>query len=295
MGMLRHRWSYTARREDLVAMTGVAVNGIRLAYRVSGGGDPVLLIGGTGMSGAYWELLGAQVLLDAGYQVITFDNRGVGDSDGPAGPYSVSEMAADTVGLLETLEISHVRVVGLSLGGAIAQQMAATRPDLIRAMVLWASAGRTPAFFRRLLAVEGEMAATMPLPESWHLWQYLLISLPFASLQNDDALVDDVAELLADGVAWSGDGRAGQFGADVGWDTADHGGLYSQFRCPCLVIAHEHDLIYPPAAGTAAAAAMPRGTFIEVPGVAHGQAIDAAAVAMRQVVEFFASTDDGPS
>lgn len=276
-------------------MTGVAVNGIRLAYRVAGEGEPVLLISGTGMSGAHWELLGAQVLRDAGYQIITFDNRGVGGSDGPAGPYSVAEMAADTVGLLKTLEISHVRVVGLSLGGAIAQQLAATRPDLIRAMVLWASAGRTPVFFRRLMAVEGEIAAAMPLPESWHLWQYLLISLPLTSLQNDDALVDDVAELLAAGVPWSGDGRAGQFGADVGWDTADHTDLYSQIRCPCLVIAHEHDLIYPPVAGKVAAAAMSRATFIEVPGVAHGQAMDAAAVAMREAVKFFASADDGPS
>jgi thioesterase CepJ len=267
-----------------------AANGIHLAYDISGRGEPILLIAGTGMPRAAWAFLGEDVLVEAGYQVITFDSRGVGDSDGPPGPYSVPQMAADTVGVLEALGVDRARIVGLSLGGAVAQEIAATRPDLVQALVLWASAGRSPAFFRRLLAVEAEIAAAIPVPESWHLWQYLLISLPVRSLQNDDSLVEAVAAVLADGVSWAGDGRAGQFAADVEWDTADHSDLYPRITCPCLVVGHEHDLIYPPAAGRVAADAMPYGVFTEIPGLAHGQATQAAPTVMREAVEFFGRT-----
>jgi pimeloyl-ACP methyl ester carboxylesterase len=271
-----------------MANKSVVVDGLRLAVELSGTGPPVLLIAGTGMPRAAWELLGAQAMRDAGFQVISFDNRGVGGSDGPPGPYSVEAMAADVAGLITALEVGPVHVLGLSLGGSVAQYLTASRPDLVRAVVLWAATGRSPVFFRRLLAVESEIAEAMPLPASWHLWQYLLISLRFDVLQNDDTTVDAVAALLSEGVQWSGDGRAGQFAADVAWDSADHSDLYTRIRCPCLVVAHEYDLVYPPAAARRAADAMPAGRFVEIPGVAHGQALDASPVVLREAIAFFA-------
>src|SRR5207237_2834446 len=115
------------------------------------------------------------------------------------------------------------------------------------------------------------------------------ISLPFESLQNDDALVEAVAELIDAGVVWSGDGRSGQFSADVAWDSADHADLYPLVRCPCLVVAHELDLIYPPRGARAAASAIARASFLEVPGVAHGQTLQAAPSVVPAIIEFFAS------
>ncbi|MBI4788540.1 MAG: alpha/beta fold hydrolase [Chloroflexi bacterium] len=70
------------------------------------------------------------------FQVITFDNRGAGDSDKPDGPYTVPMMAADTAGLLDALEIKSAYVMGNSLGGFIAQELAVTRPDLIGKLIL---------------------------------------------------------------------------------------------------------------------------------------------------------------
>src|SRR5579862_6400698 len=269
-----------------MAVGNVTVNGVRLAYEVSGEGDPVVLIAGTGISGNEWEVLGAGALRAAGFQVIVFDNRGVGASDGPPGPYSVAEMAADTLGLVEALGLGPVAIVGNSLGGYIGQTLAAAHPELVSALVLWVAAGRTPAFFRRLMEVEAELRSRGPLPDSWYLWQYLLISLPFPVLQHDDVVVEGVAELLAAGITWSGDGCAGQFAADVEWDVLDRDDLESQIRCPALVVAHELDIIHPPAAARAAAAAMERATYIEIPGLAHGQALDAVAVVIPQIVAF---------
>jgi pimeloyl-ACP methyl ester carboxylesterase len=118
------------------------------------------------------------------------------------------------------------------------------------------------------------------------VWQYLLISLPFDALQNDDALVDGLAELLESGIEWSGDGRAGQFGADIAWDGSDHHDLYPRITQPCLVLSHEHDIIYPPAAAREAVAAMPNARLVEIPGLAHGQALEAAPIVMRHVLPF---------
>ena len=158
--------------------------------------------------------------------------------------------------------------------------------------MLWASAGQCPSFFRRFLAAERDLASLGPLPASFHLAELLLISLPFSVLQSDDEQVESVAALLEDGVAWSGDGRAGQFAADVEWDTTIHDDLYPNITCPCLVIAHQLDLIYPPHAGRAAAAVMPRGSFVEIDNVAHGQALQAAPTALTAIINFFATERD---
>jgi thioesterase CepJ len=195
-------------------------------------------------------------------------------------------MAADTAGLIEQLQLGPTTVIGLSLGGSIAQHLAATRPELVQALVLWAATGESPSFFRRLLSVEREIGASMPVPESWHLWQYLLISLPFGVLQTDDAMVDQVADLLGTSIEWSGDGRNGQFAADVAWDDADHSELYPRIACPCLVIAHEHDIIYPPHAARVAVDSMPLARFVELRGLAHGQALEAAPAVTREVLTF---------
>ena len=264
----------------------VVVAGVRLSVDAQGEGPAVLLVSGTGMPASAWDLFGASALLDGGFRVITFDNRGVGRSDGPPGPYSVEMMATDTAMLIEALGIEPVCVVGLSLGGSIAQQLAASRPDLVQALVLWASVGRTPSFIRRLLEVERELSHSMAMPMSWHIWQYLLISLPFDALQNDDDLVDALAELLESAIEWSGDGRAGQFAADVAWDTAEHDDLYPRITQPCLVLSHEHDLIYPPAAAREAVRAIPNGRLVEIPDLAHGQALEAAPIVMSHVRSF---------
>ena len=269
-------------------MPSVVVNGVRLAYDVAGSGEPVVLVAGTGMPGSAWELLCTADLCRAGFEVFTFDQRGVRASDGPDGPYSVTMLADDLAGLVEHLRLGPVRLVGLSLGGSVAQLLAATRPELVRSVVLWACVGRSPAFFRALLDVEKEMGSDA-VPASWHVWQTLLISLPFDRLQNDDALVESVTELLRDGVVWSGDGRAGQFAADVAWDLADHSDVYEAIECPCLVIAHEHDIIYPPRAARRAVSLIRDASLQEIPGCAHGQAIEASSIVAPAICDFFAA------
>jgi len=115
-------------------MPTVKANGIRIAYEIQGAGRPLILIAGVGYGAWFWH----KILpgLAEHNQVITFDNRGAGGSDKPAGPYTVSMMAADTAGLMDALGIADASVMGHSLGGFIAQELIVTRPDLVSKLIL---------------------------------------------------------------------------------------------------------------------------------------------------------------
>jgi pimeloyl-ACP methyl ester carboxylesterase len=111
------------------------LNGIRIHYETYGQGDPVLLINGLSAPAVGWLY---QVRdLSPHYHVITFDNRGVGETGVAEGDvYPTSEMADDAAGLLRHLGIARAHVVGASMGGTIAQELALRHPKLVRSLVL---------------------------------------------------------------------------------------------------------------------------------------------------------------
>lgn len=115
-------------------MPKIQSNGINLHYEIHGEGQPLLFIHGLGSSARDWELQVDEFAKM--YRVITFDLRGHGLSDKPRGPYTISMFAADTVGLLRGLGIENLHVVGLSLGGAVAFQMAVDASLPIRSLVI---------------------------------------------------------------------------------------------------------------------------------------------------------------
>jgi pimeloyl-ACP methyl ester carboxylesterase len=121
-------------------MAEATVSGVRLAYELHGQGTPVLFLPGTSMVKEAWLVGPAPALADAGYQVVLVDNRGVGGSDAPSAPYAVADLAADAAGLIEQLGIGRCRLVGYSLGGFVAEFLAAERPDLVRAVAVLGSA-----------------------------------------------------------------------------------------------------------------------------------------------------------
>lgn len=115
-------------------MPKIKIRDINLYYEVAGQGPPILFIHGLGSSTRDWEL---QVPVFAqNYQVVTYDVRGHGRSDKPPGPYSVPLFADDTAALIRTLDIAPTHVVGISMGGMIAFQLAVSAPDLVRSLVI---------------------------------------------------------------------------------------------------------------------------------------------------------------
>jgi 3-oxoadipate enol-lactonase len=119
-------------------MPTLDVNGIRLYYEVAGRGTPLLFLHGLGSCCEDWELQVAEFSSD--YQVVTLDLRGHGKSARPRGPYHMEMLAADVAGLLHELGVGAAHVVGLSLGGGIAFQLAVSFPALVKSLVIVNSA-----------------------------------------------------------------------------------------------------------------------------------------------------------
>src|SRR5213076_2682339 len=112
-----------------------ALNGdVRIAYEVRGTGEPLLLIHGLGYDRFGWGPL--PDLLAEDFSVVLLDNRGVGGSDAPEGPYSVSQLADDAIAVLDAEGIERTHVFGVSLGGYIAQELALTQPHRLKKLVL---------------------------------------------------------------------------------------------------------------------------------------------------------------
>lgn len=141
-------------------MPHARIHGVWLHYRVEGEGEPLLLIMGFGAPLEGWD--GQMAEFSARYRVIRFDNRGVGRSDKPLGAYTATQLAADARGLLDHLGIERAHVVGKSMGGMAAMELAARHPERIRSLVLAATTPAADARFRWTMGnVTARVAAAM--------------------------------------------------------------------------------------------------------------------------------------
>ena len=120
-------------------MTRTAANdGVTIVYEEQGEGEPLLFVQGLGYDRhGFGPLPG---LLAEDFCVLVFDNRGVGDSDVPEGPYSVPMMAADAIAVLDAAGVERAHVLGVSLGGFIAQELALSHPERVQKLVLCSTA-----------------------------------------------------------------------------------------------------------------------------------------------------------
>ena len=119
----------------------IKVGDISIAYKQIGKANakPIILITGGGATMDMWTPLLIEKLISANYRVIIFENRGVGESTAGTKEFSISQFANDTSGLLDTLRISKADVLGWSMGGFIAQQLALTYPDKVDNLILYAT------------------------------------------------------------------------------------------------------------------------------------------------------------
>lgn len=111
--------------------------GVRIAYERRGAGPPVLLLHGLGYGRWGWEPIADR--LAERCTVLLVDNRGIGDSDAPPGPYSAVDLAGDAVAVLDAAGVERAAVVGISLGGMAAQELALGWPDRVASLVLVAT------------------------------------------------------------------------------------------------------------------------------------------------------------
>lgn len=118
-------------------MPKTEVNGINIYYEVHGAGEPLVLIAGLGYDHWMWHKMVPG--LAEQLQVVVFDNRGVGQSDKPPGPYNAQMLADDTAGLMQALDIDQAVMLGHSMGGFVAQALVLDRPEMVSKLILSAT------------------------------------------------------------------------------------------------------------------------------------------------------------
>jgi pimeloyl-ACP methyl ester carboxylesterase len=269
------------------------VNGLRIAYEVEGAEtDPaILLIMGLGTQMTRWPRGLIDGLVDRGFRVIRFDNRDVGLSTrledagapdlmavmsamltGGSTPvaYDLSDMAADAVGLLDALEIDRAHVVGGSMGGMIAQIIAATYPERVLSLTLIMSSSGNPALPRASDAVLAMLAGPRPDPaDEAAIIDRVVIG---AELMGSPGYPVDPAVRRAAAVE---DYRRGYYPAGIARHTAaivasgDRRPLLARITAPTVVIHGTDDPLVPIEAGRDTAANIPGTRLIELPGMGH--------------------------
>ena len=149
---------------ESAAVPTAELDGLNINYRLEGSGPAtVVLVNGLADDLETWS---GQVpaLVEAGYRVLSFDNRGIGLSDKPLGPYTTAMFAADTKALVDHLEIADFHLLGVSMGGMIAQEYACAHSDDLRSVTLACTYAAPGPFCSRMFNFWADMASVMGVP-----------------------------------------------------------------------------------------------------------------------------------
>jgi pimeloyl-ACP methyl ester carboxylesterase len=219
-------------------MPKVQVNGIDLFYEIKGKGEPLLLIAGFMCDRAYWSLLMPSLISQ--YQVIRFDNRGIGQSSAPDSPYSIQQMASDAAALLDVLGLEKVHVVGHSMGGQIAQELALTYPQRIKSLILLSSFAKGNEKFNSIIKTWGDIATKLDLE------LYEKVVLPWIFTDDFYAIPGMVDQLIEWAINYpfapKAHGLYHQSRAILNYDTTDR---ITYIQCPTLVLVGRQDILTP--------------------------------------------------
>jgi pimeloyl-ACP methyl ester carboxylesterase len=218
------------------------VGGHKLYAEIHGDGDPpLLLIMGLGGSCKGW--LPFQVPDFSGSRkTVIFDNRGVGESEDPGGPFSTADLADDTARLLDSLQIEKADVLGAFLGGMVAQHLALRHPSRVNKLILVGTFSR-PDRKRRLLLEQWKAMIARGMPLEVHVQERLLWGLQDETLEQTDVVDAMMRFFESDGAPLSDDVFLRQCDACLEHDAHD---TLRSIRHPTLVMCGRRDVLTPP-------------------------------------------------
>jgi len=259
------------------------VNGIEIYYEIHGQGDPLVLIMGLRRNVEWW--FGQIPFLSKHFKLLVFDNRGAGRSDKPKTDYSIRLFADDTAELMKSLNIKKANVLGVSMGGYIAQELAINYPELVRGLVL----GCTGA---------GGQSAVLMSPERLKKFTANEGLSPEEILKKDmdvyfsDEFVRENPKKIKAFIEISLryyqplDAFERQFAACLKHDTVHR---LNRIHAPTLIMSGDDDPLVPPENSRILKELMPQAKLIYLPGKRHCFFIEEAETFNREVVSFLES------
>ena len=257
-------------------MSTVRVGDVELYFEEHGNGEPLLLIMGLGADSTAWAF--QLPAFRERYHTVVFDNRGVGRSSKPAGPYSIHQMADDAAGLMAHLGIRSAHVCGVSMGGMIAQELALRHPEVVRSLVLGCTYPEPDADVenQRLMSLgrfggtvtaEGRMEIDVKALDPMQFLQHML-----PNVFNEEFIARELPKLLqvfsgALQYGFSMEAILGQVAAVMSHKTTDR---LHQIRVPTLVITGDADRLVPPGNSEILARHIPGAKLVTLAGGSHG-------------------------
>ena len=233
---------------------------MKIAWDRRGNGAPLLLIHGLGYARWGWEPVLPE--LAEQFDVILFDNRGIGESDAPPGPYTVAEMAADAVQVLDEAGVARAHVVGTSLGGMIAQELALAYPERVDRLVLACTTPGGQKAHPMPQVTVALMAEAATLEPAVALRRFVENALAPATVEAHPEIVEQImAHRLATAqqpAAW-----AAQASAGATFDAYDRLGALA---APTLVQHGDEDVVVDPRNADLLVELLPDARLERVPG-----------------------------
>ena len=260
------RGRFSGRIESEPQETGVARagDGTPIAWRSYGGGEPVVLVMGFMGSGHAWFRLLPHIA--AGRRAIVLDNRGTGDSDRPRGLWSMADLAADVLAVLDDAGLERAHVIGASMGGMIVQHLALAHPERLRSLTLCCTSARSggrrgPPPWRMVASL-----ALRPLLGPGRTMRVVSPLLYSARTRrgSPERLAEEFALRSADATPLAT--APAQFAAIARHDTRSR---LSGLSLPVLVLHGDDDRLVPPRSGEELAALIPGARLELLPGCGH--------------------------
>ncbi len=264
-------------------MPKLKANGIEMYYEIHGKGDPLVLIMGLRRNTKWWY---RQIpTLSKHFRIIAFDNRGAGRSDKPKMNYSIRLFADDTAELMEALSIKNAHVLGISMGGYIAQELAINYPDKVRDLILGCT------------SCGGDRAVLMS-PERMEKFKDNKGLTPEEILRKDmdiyfsDKFIEENPDKIEEFVEISlryyqpPDAFFRQFDACLNHDTVNR---LDHISTPTLILAGDDDPLVPSENSRILKELMPWADLYFFPGCRHCFFIEKADLFNQKVIAFFSS------
>jgi pimeloyl-ACP methyl ester carboxylesterase len=257
---------------------------VNLAYDDRGTGEAIVFIAGRGGVGRTWHLHQVPAFLAAGYRVITFDNRGVGATENADG-FTTQTMVNDTAALIESLGAAPARIIGVSMGSYIAQELMVVRPDLVSKAVLMATRGRLDRAREFFQTAEKDLAVSgVRLPTTYDAKIRLLESFSPKTLNNDEVVADWIGMFNI----WPIKITPGLIRQGEVAPLTNRLPVYRSITAPVLVIGFADDVVTPPHLGREVADAIPNGRYLQIADTGHLGFIERPEVVNAAMLQFFA-------
>jgi pimeloyl-ACP methyl ester carboxylesterase len=234
-------------------------DGTKLYWEESGSGSPLLLIQGLGWSADMWYSTVPE--LEDDYRVIRYDARGIGRSDVPPGPYPIELMADDAMAVLDAAGVDQAHVLGVSLGGIVAQEVALRHPSRVRSLLL----GCTHPGGAETVWPEQEVLEALKNRTSSTFDEIVAAAREFGYAPGATCVEEDIRRRLE--LPTSNEGYEAQLmgGLTYAGATSRLPGL----TIPVLVFTGDLDRMVPPKNSENMAAAIPDAKLVVVPGAGH--------------------------